>query len=150
MPQSLSSVLIHVIFSTKNRYPWITSEVEPELYAYMIALWKDLGCPSLQINGMLDHIHILFFLSRTVCLSEVVMKGKKESSKWIKSKGPQFREFAWQQGYGVFSVSESNADRVKDYIKNQKSHHATRTFEDEYVAFLDKHNVPHDKRYLWD
>ncbi len=150
MPQSLSSILLHLIFSTKQREPLITPAVEPELHAYLIAIFRDLECPSLQINGTSNHIHTLFRLSRTATVCHVVERCKKDSSRWIKTKGAEFQNFAWQQGYGIFSVSESNAEKVKQYIHEQKEHHKIRSFQEEYRAFLRKYRIQFDERYLWD
>jgi REP element-mobilizing transposase RayT len=150
MPQSLSGVYIHLIFSTKNREGLITPGVEPELHAFLVGSLRDLGCPSLRVNGTADHVHCLFVLARTVAICDVVERVKRASSRWIKTKGPMFRGFAWQHGYGAFSVSESNIEGVKAYIDRQKDRHATRSFQDEYRSFLRKHNIVFDERYVWD
>ena|SRR5947209_6872408 len=150
MPQSLSSILIHLIFSTKHREPYITKEVEPELHAYLAAVFRECHSPSLTINGTADHVHALFTLSRTVTVAEVVEEVKKRSSKWVKTKGGVYRSFQWQTGYGAFSIGQSNVAALKKYIAEQKEHHRRRTFEDEYRSFLEKYGVAYDERYVWD
>jgi len=150
MPQSLSSILIHLVFSTKNREPYITTEIEPELHAYLAAVFRECHSPALTINGTANHIHSLFTLSRTVSIAEIVEEVKKRSSKWAKTKGSAHRNFQWQTGYGAFSVSQSNVAAVKKYIAGQKEHHRRKTFEEEYRSFLEKYGVAYDERYVWD
>lgn len=150
MPQSLSSVLIHLVFSTKHRQPLITPVIESELYPYLATVFRECKSPSLKIGGYTDHIHALFALSRTVTIAEIVEEVKKRSSKWIKTKGTEFEEFAWQGGYGAFSVSQSNADAVKKYIENQKHHHTNSDFKTEFRELLRKHEIEYDERYVWD
>jgi REP element-mobilizing transposase RayT len=150
MPQSLAKNSLHLVFSTKNRHPFINAEIQPELHAYIATVLKTLNSPALIINSMEDHIHILFLLHRTVTLSKAVEEIKKSSSKWIKTKSPDFSDFAWQAGYGAFSVSESNIDSVKSYIQNQQEHHRTKTFQEELRIILTKHKIEFDERYLWD
>ncbi len=116
----------------------------------MATVFQDLTCPAVLINSVEDHTHILFELSRTVAISEVVERVKKGSSKWIKTKGTRYTGFAWQAGYGIFAVSESNIPEVRDYIGRQQEHHRKRTFKEEFLAFLKRHNVAFDEKYLWD
>ena len=150
MPQSLSSVLVHLVFSTKNREPWIRLPVESELFAYGTTVLKNAGCPPLAMNGTADHVHVLFDLSRVKSIAEVVEELKTSTSKWIKTKGPDFRGFHWQAGYGAFSVSQSSVEQVIDYIRQQKEHHSGRTFPDELRALMRKHGISFDERYVWD
>ena len=150
MPQSLSSILIHLVFSTKNRESYITAEIEPELHAYIAAVFRECHSPALIINGTANHLHTLFTLSRTVTVAELVEEAKKRSSKWAKTKGGMHRTFQWQAGYGAFSVSQSNVAAVKKYIAEQKEHHRRKTFEEEYRSFLEKYGVAYDERYVWD
>jgi len=150
MPQSLSSILIHLIFSTKGREPFLTPEIDAELYAYMAAIFKAMKSPALIINGTSDHLHTLFSLSRVVTIADLVEEVKTESSKWIKTKGREFRNFHWQSGYGAFSVSQSQVPTVKRYIRRQKEHHRRVTFQDEYRKFLKAYDVEYDERYVWD
>ncbi len=150
MPQSLSYVLIHIVFSTKNRSNWIVPEIESELYPYLATSFQSLNCPALKIGGTENHLHILCRLSRTITISKLVEKSKTGSSKWIKTKGAQFAQFSWQNGYGAFSLGFSNLPALTTYIKEQKKHHENKTFEEEYRALLLKYKIEFDERYVWD
>lgn len=150
MPQSLSSVLVHLVFTTKHRREWLTDDIRTELHAYMTGILGNLNSPSLQVGGIEDHIHILFALSRSKTIAEIVETIKTSSSKWIKSKGALWSEFHWQSGYSAFSVSESQSDRVVQYIRNQVEHHRTLPFQDELRRLLERHRVSYDERYVWD
>jgi putative transposase len=149
MPQSLSRVVVHVIFSTKDRMRLIKPEIEKELFAYMATVLREYGAQPIKIDGAEDHAHILCGLPRTMAVCDLLEKVKKRSSKWIKSKGPLYRGFSWQGGYGVFSVGEYGIERVKRYITNQKKHHRTVSFKDEFREFLDRYRVEYDERYVW-
>lgn len=149
MPQSLSKVFIHIIFSTRGRFPFIKPAIEQELFAYMATVLREHGAQPIKIDGTEDHAHILCGLPRTMAVCDLLEKVKKRSSKWIKSKDPQYRKFSWQGGYGVFSVGESGIERVKRYIANQKQHHRTVSFKDEFREFLDRYRVDYDERYIW-
>lgn len=149
MPQSLSRVLVHIIFSTKDRLRLIKPEIEPELFAYIAGVLNEHGAQPIKIGGEEDHVHILCALPRTMALCDLLEKIKKRSSKWIKTKGPQYRRFAWQGGYGVFSVGEYGIERVKRYIAAQKKHHRSVTFKDEFREFLDRYRIEYDEKYLW-
>ncbi len=150
MPQSLSSILIHLVFSTKNRESFITPTIEGELQPYMATIFRALKSPSLAIDGTTDHIHILFCLGRVMKIADLVEEVKTGSSKWIKTKGPAFRNFHWQKGYGVFSIGQSNVAALKRYIHGQKQHHRRVTFKDEYRKFLKRYDIEYDERYVWD
>jgi len=150
MPQSLSSLLVHLVFSTKDRRPWITPEIEQELFPYMATLMKACDSPALIINGTADHVHLLFSLARTWKLCDVVEEVKKRSSKWIKTKGDAFRLFQWQGGYGAFSIGQSMVPTTRRYIANQKEHHRMRSFQEEFQAFLVKYQIEYDERHVWD
>jgi REP element-mobilizing transposase RayT len=150
MPQSLSSILIHLVFSTKNREPFITPAIETELHPYMAKIFRELKSPSLAIDGTTDHLHILFSLGRVIKVADLVEEVKIESSKWIKTKGREFRNFHWQRGYGAFSIGQSNVKALKIYIRNQKQHHQLITFQDEYRKFLKAYGIQYDERYVWD
>jgi REP element-mobilizing transposase RayT len=150
MPQSLAKNLIHLVFSTKHREPLLADAVRPALQAYLATVFKNLQSPVLALNSVADHVHILFSLHRTVALSTVVEDAKKSSSKWLKTQSPDLASFAWQAGYGAFSVSESAVETVTRYIDTQAEHHRKVTFQDEFRAFLTKHNLEYDERYLWE
>ncbi len=150
MPQSLSSLLIHLIFSTKNRESFLTPEIEVELYPYIASIFKAMRSPALIIDGTSDHLHTLFSLSRVMAVADLVEEVKTESSKWIKTKGKDLRNFHWQSGYGAFSIAQSQVPAVKQYIRRQKEHHRRVTFKDEYRKFLNAYEVEYDERYVWD
>jgi putative transposase len=150
MPQSLSSILIHMIFSTKKREPFITPAIETELHPYMAKIFRQLKSPSLANDGTSDHVHILFSLGRVIKVADLVEEVKTESSKWIKTKGLEFRNFHWQKGYGAFSIGQFNVATLKRYIRGQKQHHKRVTFQDEYRKFLKTYGIDHDERYVWD
>jgi REP element-mobilizing transposase RayT len=150
MPQSLARIHLHLIFSTRGRAPIINDQIRDPLHGYMATVLKNLGCHANLINSVEDHVHVLFELGRTVAVSKMVEDVKKSSSKWIKTQPRGVSDFAWQNGYGVFSVSHSNVENVRDYIAGQPKHHRTRTFQDELRTLLEKHGVEYDERYIWD
>ena len=132
MPQSLSRVLVHLIFSTKNRVPVFTDAISDELHPYLSVVLNDHDCPSLQVGGVEDHVHLLFGLSRTTTIAQIVEAIKTSSSKWIKTRDERYGDFHWQAGYGAFSVSSSQVSRVIRYIQNQPDHHRRFSFQDEF------------------
>ncbi len=148
MPQSLANVLIHLVFSTKNREPTIAHERLSQLHAYIVGILDNLQCPSLRTGGIADHVHSLFSLHRTVAIADVVEEVKKGSSKWMKQQGVP--NFAWQAGYAAFSVSESQRAAVIRYIEKQEEHHKQHSFQEELRAILTLHGVGYDERYIWD
>ena len=150
MPQSLASLLIHIIFSTKDRLPFIDAKVEGELYRYLSSVFVACESPALKIGGTTNHVHILCRLSRARPLSDVIEKVKTSSSKWIKMKGATYRKFFWQNGYAAFSIGQSGVSRLISYMETQKEHHKKRSFQDELRAFLRNYDVAYDERYLWD
>ena len=151
MPQSLARVVLHVVFSTKNREPFLKDDdVRKRLHAYMAGVLQRIGCEPILIGGVEDHVHVLCNLSRTVTIAELVEEAKKSPSKWVKEQGPQYREFFWQTGYGSFSVSQSNVEQVRAYIATQEEHHRKVSFQDEFRALCRKHGVEIDERYAWD
>lgn len=150
MPQSLACLQVHFIFSTRNREPLITKALAPRLYSYIGGIVRDKKCVLLAAGGVADHIHLLISMSREVSASEIMRLVKANSSKWIHETFPDLRRFAWQTGYGAFSVSFSRTKSVKDYIAKQPEHHRRKTFQDEYRSFLKKHEIGFDERYVWD
>ena len=150
MPQSLTNLIVHIIFSTKHREPFIDVDLKPHLNAYMAVVIKDLGGKAIIINGMPDHTHLLTYVPATVSISDLLRTVKANSSRWVKETYPDRHAFAWQSGYAAFSVSPSNKDEVRRYIDGQEQHHKTMSFQDEYRAFLRKHGVEFDERYVWD
>ena len=150
MPQSLSRILIHLVFSTKNRERFLTPTIQSELHPYLAGTLDHLQCPSLQVGGVEDHVHAFFGLSRTQTIADIVETLKIASSKWIKTKGRSFADFHWQSGYGAFSVSQSDADGVVDYIRDQAAHHEKMTFQEEYRGMLERYHIEFDEKYVWD
>ena len=150
MSQSLAKVYLHITFSTKHRQPTIKSDVEEELYKYLASICRANESPSIAINGISNHVHILCVLSRKITISKLIEELKKSSSKWIKTKSDNYKYFYWQNGYGVFSVSQSGVNAVREYIKNQKEHHKMKSFQEEYLDFLKKYKIEFDEKYLWD
>jgi putative transposase len=150
MPQSLTQLYVHLIFSTKNRNHLIIPEVQTELYNYLGGILNNIGCTPIQIGGITDHIHILSCLSKKITLIKMVEEVKRSSSKWLKTKSPKLADFYWQDGYGAFTVGHTQINDVVKYIQNQQQHHAKHTFQDEYRAFLNKYLIPFDEKYVWD
>lgn len=150
MAQSLARIFIHLVFSTKHRRPWLSDAIRPALHAYIATVLKHRGCRPVQLNSVEDHIHILFELSRSVALSKVVETVKASSSRWIKTQDSGMSRFAWQAGYGAFSVSASRVQAVRAYIARQREHHRRVSFQDEFRALLRTHHVAYDERYVWD
>ena len=151
MPQSLAQVHIHVIFSTKNRMPFLVDAgIRKGMHAYLASIMKAYKSPAQIVGGTADHVHILCALSRTTAVAKVIGEAKRGSSKWIKTKGAVLELFEWQNGYGAFSVSFSKLTEVRQYISNQMDHHKTMSFQEEYRLFLLKHSVDFDEAYVWD
>ena len=148
MPQSLARVIVHAVFSTKNREPLTANEFRDQLYDYLGGTLGALRCPVIQVGGVMDHVHLLYVLSRTLSISKVMEEVKKESSKW--AKGLVHPNFFWQTGYAAFSVSPSNITRVAAYIANQEKHQLKLGFQDEFRELLRRHKVEWDERYVWD
>ena len=150
MPQSLAKIYVHLIFSTKGREKVIPRHLHPELHDYMGGVLRGLGCTAVEINTEPDHAHLLFLLSRTETLGDIVRQVKTGSTEWLQRQLPILRNFHWQNGYGAFSVSQSNLAEVKEYICNQQKHHQVMSFQEEYRRFLAKYEVEYDERYVWD
>lgn len=150
MPQSLSKLYVHIIFHTKHNQPLISPEIEKELYAYIGGIIKENDSVPIIIGGIDNHIHILAVMSKNISLAKFVEELKRNSSRWIKTKDEKFQQFAWQGGYGAFSVSQSVVERVKNYIENQKEHHKKVSFQDEYVKFLSEYGIDYNSEYLWE
>ena len=153
MAQSLSQLWVHIIFSTKNRYPLLEDiNIQKRMHEYIAGICFNLNCIPDTIGGVADHVHLLVVLSKTITLSDFIEEIKKSSSMWIKQlpeKNTSIEKFYWQRGYGAFSVSQSNISHVRRYIQNQHDHHKTITFEDELRKFLTRHKMVFDEKYLW-
>ena len=150
MPQSLSLVIVHVIFSTKERRPFLDPETRPKLHAYLATVARNAGCEASRVGGVADHVHLAIRLSRTVTIAELVETLKTTSSKWLKTQSPALTAFSWQRGYGCFSVGPSDLDPLKAYIDSQEEHHKKWTFQEEFRMFLKKYGVEYDEAYVWD
>ena len=151
MPQSLSAVYVHLVFSTKERRPFLVDRTQrAALHAYLGGISKTLECPSLIVGGVEDHVHMLCRFGRTITQANWVKELKRVSNGWLKEQGPGFADFEWQGGYADFSVSQSNLEQVKQYIAGQEEHHRKVTFQDELRALLQRHEIEFDERYVWD
>jgi REP element-mobilizing transposase RayT len=149
MANTYSQVYYHIVFSTKDRIDWIKPEIENRVWAYLGGIARKHKITAIQIGGVDNHIHGLLGSPPIYSPSQVAKYLKGDSSKWIHEEFPDLRDFAWQDGYGVFSVSRSEIGRVTKYIENQRTHHQKQSFEDEYVALLKLHNIEHDERFLF-
>jgi putative transposase len=151
MPQSLANVLVHIVFSTKERRATFQNpELRDEMHRYIAGISANLECPSVIVGGATDHVHLLANQSRTIALAEWVKELKRASSLWAKKRSPQWDLFQWQAGYGAFSVSQSQNNRVQEYIRLQEDHHQRLSFQDELRQLLAKHRIVFDERYAWD
>ena len=151
MPQSLSAVYVHIAFSTKDRRPYVKApELRTELHAYLGGISNHLGCAPLIVGGVEDHIHLLARQARTISLADWVRKLKTGSSSWIKQREPGLSQFAWQAGYGAFSVDVAGTDQVRAYIRDQEEHHRRWSFQDEFRRLLAEHELEWDEKYVWD
>ena len=150
MAQSLSNILLHLVFSTKNREPFIDESIERDLFKYVATVSRTLHCPMHGIGAVDDHIHIACSLARTVAVSQLVQEIKQDSSQWMKRQGPSYVDFAWQNGYGAFSIGQSQLGDLQRYIANQRAHHHRESFQDEFRRLLDRYGIAYDERYLWD
>lgn len=150
MAHTFTSVAIHALFSTKHRQPHMHEEFRSELFPYMGGIIAKLKGQPLVINGPSDHVHLLFIQPAALALAELMEKVKANSSGWVHRRWPQRSGFGWQTGYTAFSVSQSQLEVVKNYIRNQERHHRKRTFQEELVALLERHGIAYDKRFLLD
>ena len=150
MPQSLSYLLTHIVFSTKDRTPVLDATVRTALHAYLATVARNVDCECFRVGGAADHVHLAVRLSRTLTMAQLIEELKTSSSKWLKIQSPALASFAWQRGYGAFSVGPSDLNALLHYIDTQEEHHRARTFQDEYRAFLTKYGIEYDERYVWD
>ena len=150
MPQSLSQLYVHLIFSTKHREPILLLPVREDLHAYLAAVLNNHDSPALKVGGMSDHVHALFRLSKNLALAKIVEEVKTSSSKWLKTQGRCLANFHWQSGYGAFSVSAADVEEVVQYIAQQETHQRVASFQDEFRKLLHAHEMAFDERYVWD
>jgi REP-associated tyrosine transposase len=149
MANTYAALYYHIVFSTKNRVAYIKPEIESRVWAYIGGAAREHKMTALQVGGAEDHVHALVMAPATLSLSQIAQYLKGDSSKWIHEKFPELRGFAWQDGYGAFTVSKSNLPDVIRYIENQREHHQRKSFQEEYLDFLNKHGIDYDERYVW-
>jgi putative transposase len=151
MPQSLAKILVHAVFSTKDRRPSLREKkVRIELHNYIGGILNRLDCQPVIVGGVEDHIHLLCALSRTCQPSEMIKEAKRGSALWLKGKSTEFHDFAWQSGYGIFSIGFSQIDAVRNYIAGQEEHHHKISFQDEFRQLLRRYQIEYDEQYVWD
>ena len=151
MPQSLVQIYLHIVFSTKQRKPFLKdSDLRDRTHRYLAGICNNLNVPALIAGGVEDHVHILCRLGKTICIADLIRDLKRDSSKWVKAEQPELAEFHWQRGYGAFSISPSHVDPLKQYIINQEEHHRHESFQDEFRRLCQKYGLEIDERYVWD
>ena len=150
MPQSLTKLYAHLIFSTKNRQSFLDDDIRERVHAYLATVFRDLGAPYVVVGGVADHVHILFDLGKIRAPAKFVEQAKRESSKFIKTLGQAYKDFFWQRGYGMFSVGPTSREDVERYVRHQAEHHRKMTFQEELRMFLKRYEVEYDEQYVWD
>jgi putative transposase len=151
MPQSLAQIYLHIVFSTKERWPFHHEmSIREETHKYLGGTCNNLDCPVLRVGGVADHVHILCRLGRTISVADLVRELKRESSIWLKTKTTPLADFHWQNGYGAFSVSPAHVEPLCDYIATQEEHHRVESFQEEFRRLLTKYGLEWDERYVWD
>jgi putative transposase len=150
MPQSLTKLYAHLIFSTKHRQPYLDDEIRPRVHAYLATIVRSLDSPWVVVGGVADHVHVLFDMGKMHPPVEFVERVKRESSKFVKTLGPAYKDFYWQRGYGMFSVGPAHRDEAEDYVRHQEEHHRTKTFQEEFRTFLERYGVAYDEQFVWD
>jgi REP element-mobilizing transposase RayT len=151
MPQALAPIYLHVVFSSKERRPFLQDRgIRDEVHHYLGGACNKLDCPVLRVGGVADHVPLLCRLGRTISVADLVKELKRDSSQWIKTKGRDLREFSWQSGYGAFSISPGHVEAVRHYVANQPEHHRGESFQDEFRRLLTKYGLAWDERSVWD
>ena len=151
MPQSLSKILLHLVFSTKDRRPFLRdTALRDEMHRYIGGILNGLECPPVIVGGVEDHVHVLCLLSRTCAPADMIKEVKRGSSLWIKTRSAELADFEWQHGYGVFSIGYSQLEEVRRYIAGQAEHHARTTFQEEFRRLLQRYEVTFNEAYVWD
>ena len=151
MPQSLAKILVHAVFSTKDRRPFLLNKpLREELHRYLGGILANHECQPIIVGGVADHVHILSTLSRTCGAAEMIKEVKRGSSLWLKTKSPDLDDFAWQNGYGIFSIGFSQVETVRNYIAGQEEHHRKVSFQEELRGLLKRYEIQFDERYVWD
>jgi len=151
MAQSLAKILLHLVFSTKERRPFLKDPaLREKFHRYLGGILTNLECQPIIVGGVEDHVHLLFAHSRTAAVADVVKELKRGSTVWLKTKSPGLSEFAWQNGYGVFSIGQSQVEDVRAYIAGQEEHHRKVSFQEEFRRLLERYEIAFDERYVWD
>ena len=151
MSQSLAKILLHAAFSTKDRFPFLqNTAIREEMHAYLGGILENLDCHAMAVGGVSDHVHLLFSFARVETVADVIKELKRSSSAWVKTKSPAMKKFAWQSGYGVFSIGFSQTKAVQAYIAGQERRHRKLSFQDEMREFLRRYEIDFDERYVWD
>ncbi len=150
MPQSLTKLYAHLVFSTKSREPFVDDEIRERVHGYLATVIRSVDSPFVVVGGVADHVHILFDIGKMHAPVTFVEQVKRESSKFVKTLGPQYRKFYWQRGYGMFSVSPTHLAAAEKYVRNQEEHHRTKSFQEEFREFFERYSIEHDERYVWD
>jgi len=150
MPQSLSQIVVQIVYSSRDRVPNLEPDISPELYAYLTSIIRKRGHTPIFVGGHKDHVHLLLGLSRVETVAKLVEHTKTETSKWLKTTGLSRRDFSWQSGYGAFGISYSHVDQAIAYIANQDLHHAKETYQDEFRRIMKENGMAIDERYVWD
>ena len=150
MSQSLANIVVHLVFSTKHRRPVLRDEERGEVHAYITGILRNLDSTLIEINSVRDHVHILFAQSKNHAPAKIIEQLKTSSSAWIKGLHQSYSDFAWQTGYGEFSVSPMHVAAVREYVRNQPEHHKVEDFQTEYRRFCEKNGRKLDERYAWD
>jgi putative transposase len=150
MPQSLTKLYAHLVFSTKNREPLLDNEIRPRVHAYLATIVRSLDSPWVVVGGVADHVHLLFDIGKLRAPVEFVEQIKRESSKFVKTLGKAYNGFYWQRGYGMFSVGPAHRDEAEAYVRNQEEHHRMKSYQEEFRAMLNRYGVDFDEQYVWD
>jgi len=148
MANTYTALYYHIVFSTKDREPWLAREIRPRIWAYIGGIARENGMIAIEVGGIADHVHVLISAPATKTVSDAVKQIKGASSRWLKETFPNMSAFAWQDGYGAFSEGKVNIDGIRQYIRTQEEHHRTKTFAEEYRGFLERNGIEFDERYL--
>ena len=149
IPQSFTKLFAHLIFSTKNRMPLLDDTIRSRVHGYLATIVRSMDSSYVVVGGVADHVHILFDLGKMHTPVEFVEQIKRESSKFVKTLGPNYHNFYWQRGYGMFSVSPTHLETAEQYVRNQEEHHQQKSFQDELREFLNKYGVEYDEQFVW-
>ena len=150
MPQSLTKLYAHLVFSTKNRKQFLDEEIRGRVHGYLATTIRGMDSPYVVVGGVADHVHILFDMGKMRAPVEFVEQLKRESSKFVKTPGPKYSDFYWQRGYGMFSVSPTHLADAEKYVRNQEDHHRNKTFQEEFREFLERYAIEYNEQYVWD